>query len=64
MTEPVVGPQLLTIPQTADRLGYKTTAPVYRLIASGKLPVVKIPAGSRIDVADLRKYIDANKRVA
>lgn len=64
MTEPVVGPQLLTIPQTAKRLGYKTTAPVYRLISRGELPVVKIPAGSRVDAADLQKYIDANKRVA
>lgn len=57
-------PQLLTIPQTAERLGYKTTAPVYRLIARGELPVVKIPAGSRVDAADLQKYIDRNKRVA
>lgn len=57
-------PQLLTIPQTAERLGYKTTAPVYRMIARGELPVVKIPAGSRIDAADLEKYIEANKRVA
>jgi len=57
-------PQLLTIPQTAERLGYKTTAPVYRLIARGELPVVKIPAGSRVDAADLQEYIDRNKRVA
>jgi excisionase family DNA binding protein len=57
-------PQLLTIPQTAEALGYKTTAPVYRMIARGELPVVKIPAGSRIDAADLEKYIEKNKRVA
>lgn len=58
------GPRLLTIPETADRLGYKTTHPVYRLIAKGDLPVVKIPAGSRIDVSDLQAYIDRNKRSA
>lgn len=57
-------PKLLTIPQTAEALGYKTTAPVYRMISRGDLPVVKIPAGSRIDAADLEKYIEKNKRVA
>lgn len=64
MTDSTQGPQLLTIPQTAERLGYKTTPPVYRMIARGELPVVKIPAGSRIDAADLEKYIEKNKRVA
>lgn len=64
MTATEAGPRLLTIPQTAERLGYKTTAPVYRMIARGELPVVKIPAGSRIDAADLEKYIEKNKRVA
>jgi excisionase family DNA binding protein len=58
------GPKLFTIPETAKRLGYKTTAPVYRMISRGELPVVKIPAGSRIDAADLEKYIEKNKRVA
>lgn len=57
-------PVLLTIPDVAASLGYKTTAPVYRLISRGELPVVKIPAGSRVDATDLQKYIDANKRVA
>lgn len=64
MTDTEAGPKLFTIPETAERLGYKTTAPVYRMIARGELPVVKIPAGSRIDAEDLQKYIDANKRVA
>lgn len=57
-------PTLLTIPEVAAALGYKTTAPVYRMIARGELPVVKIPSGSRIDAADLEKYIEKNKRVA
>lgn len=64
MTDIEAGPKLYTIPETAERLGYKTTAPVYRMIARGELPVVKIPAGSRIDAADLEKYIEKNKRVA
>lgn len=57
-------PALLTIPKVAAALGYKTTAPVYRMISRGELPVVKIPGGSRIDAADLEKYIEKNKRVA
>ena len=63
-TTEFAGPQLLTIPETAERLGYKTPAPVYRMIARGELPVVKIPAGSRVDAADLEKYIAQNKRTA
>lgn len=57
-------PQLLTIPQAAERLGYKGRASVYRLIARGELPVVQVGKVSRIDEADLRDYIDRNKRVA
>ena len=57
-------PLLLTIPQTAEQLGYKTTAPVYRMIARGELPVVKIPAGSRIKTAELIAYIERNSRGA
>lgn len=64
MSRPTVSPQLLTIPQTAERLGYKAPNTVYRMIARGELPVVRIPAGSRIDAADLEKYIEKNKRVA
>lgn len=62
---PVTGaPLLLTIPQTARQLGYKSTKPVYMMIARGELPVVKIPSGSRIDAAVLEKYIERNSRVA
>jgi len=59
-------PQLLTIAETAKALGYspRSKNSVYRLIASGDLPAVTMPAGQRIDVEDLRKYIEANKRVA
>jgi len=57
-------PVLLTIPEVAASLGYKTTKPVYAMIARGELPVVAVPAGSRVDARDLEKYIDANKRVA
>jgi excisionase family DNA binding protein len=64
MSNTKAGPKLFTIPETAERLGYKTTAPVYRMISRGELPVVKIPAGSRVDAADLEKYIEKNKRVA
>lgn len=56
--------QLLTIPETAKALGYKSPMSVYRLIARGELPVVKLNAVSRIDAADLEKYIEKNKRVA
>lgn len=58
------GPVLLTIPEVAAALKYKSTKPVYGMIARGELPVVKIPSGSRVDVADLEKYIEKNKRVA
>lgn len=54
----------MTIPQTARQLGYKSTKPVYMMIARGELPVVKIPSGSRIDAAVLEKYIERNSRVA
>lgn len=57
-------PVLLTIPEVAASLGYRTTSPVYRLIANGELPVVAIPAGSRVDAKDLQAYIEANKRKA
>lgn len=59
-----VGPHLLTIPQTAERLGYKDRRSVYRLIARGELPVVQVGGVSRIDAADLDKYVEKNKRVA
>jgi len=62
---PTVGaPVLLTIPEVAASLNYKTTKPVYGMIARGELPVVQVPAGSRVALEDLEKYIDANKRVA
>lgn len=57
-------PVLLTIPEVAASLGYKTTKPVYALLARGELPIVAIPAGSRVDAKDLLAYIEANKRKA
>jgi excisionase family DNA binding protein len=59
-------PQLLTISETAKALGFspRSKNSVYRLIASGALPAVTLPGGQRVDVEDLRKYIEANKRVA
>lgn len=64
--------ELLTIPMVAERLKVSPNT-VYRLISLGELPVVKVGKSSpgfasrgvsRIDAADLQKYIDANKRVA
>lgn len=59
-----ISPQLLTIPQAAERLGYKGRASVYRLIARGELPVVQVGKVSRVSEADLRRYIERNTRVA
>lgn len=62
-------PQLLTIPETSERLRCSDNT-VYRLIASGELPAVDIaPRGSRssktrVDESDIAAYIDAKKRTA
>lgn len=62
----------MTIPQVAERLKLSRNT-VYRLISIGELPVVKVGNSSsgfatrgvsRVDAADLQKYIDRNKRVA
>ena len=72
VNETRIDPELLTIPQVAERLKL-SRGTVYRLISIGELPVVKIGKSSsgfatrgvsRIDAGDLQKYIDANKRVA
>jgi len=61
---PSEAPQLLTIAETAKALGFspRSKNSVYRLIASGDLPAVTLPGGQRVDVEDLRKYIEARKR--
>lgn len=64
--------ELLTIDMAAERLKVSRNT-VYRLISLGELPVVKVGKASpgfatrgvsRVDAADLEKYIEKNKRVA
>lgn len=57
-------PQLLTIPETAEALRYKSTDTVYRLIAREHLPTVRIGGVTRVDAAQLQRWIDARKRAA
>lgn len=58
--------RLLTATEAAAVLGFSTPAPVYKLIADGKLPTVTLPirGGTRIDQKDLDAFIEASKSVA
>jgi len=58
--------RLLTAREAAQVLGFKTPAPVYKLIADGKLPKVELPVrgGARIDQRDLDAFIERRKNVA
>ena len=50
------GPELLTIPVAAARLGLSRSK-LYELIADGELPTVRIGRARRIAVDDLRSFI-------
>lgn len=58
--------RLLTASEAAAVLGFKTPAPVYKLVAEGKLPTVNLPVrgGTRIDQKDLDAFIERRKSVA
>lgn len=58
--------RLLTVREAAAVLGFKTPAPVYKLIADGELPTVSLPVrgGTRVDEKDLDVFIERRKRVA
>lgn len=55
-------PHLITIQETAKRLGSSVTN-VYALVAKGELPVVPIGLrkGYRVDLRDLEQFIDQRK---
>ncbi len=50
------GPDLITIPVAAARLGLSHSK-LYELIADGELPTVRIGRAGRISVGDLRLFI-------
>lgn len=58
--------RLLTVREASAVLGFKTPAPVYKLIADGELPTVSLPVrgGTRIDEKDLDVFIERRKRAA
>lgn len=61
-----LAPQLLTIPQTAQRLGLGRTA-VYQLIATGELRSVDLGHGrskTRIREDDLLDFVEKRTRAA
>lgn len=58
--------RLLTVSEAGKVLGYRSVAPVYKLIAEGQLPTVALPVrgGTRIDRKDLDAFIERRKSVA
>lgn len=58
--------RLLTVREVATVLGYRSVAPVYKIIADKELPVVSLPVrgGTRVDQKDLDVFIERRKRVA
>jgi len=64
-TLPVVHPipQLMEVAQVAHRLNFNPRI-VWRLIREGKLKAIRIESRWRIDPADLKAYIDAQRVVA
>lgn len=51
-------PQLLTLPQAAQRLAVNRRT-VERQIAAGHLHAVKIGSATRIEVAELMRYLES-----
>lgn len=51
---------LLSIKETAEKLGYKSNVSVLRLVKSGKLKAVRLNQRTiRIDPEELQKYINS-----
>ena len=65
-SETDVETRLLTVSQVAKVLGYKSVAPIYKLIADGELRTVGLPVrgGTRVDQKDLDVFIERMKRSA
>lgn len=61
---PMVSPRLLPLKVAAEYLGLTIWAMRERIWA-GQIPVVQFPGGRKqyIDIQDLDKFIDQNKRV-
>lgn len=55
--------ELLTIEQTATRLGYTSRPPVYRLLRRGELPSLKVGHLRRIRASDVDAFLDARAAV-
>lgn len=55
--------KLLSIPAAAECIGL-SRASMYRLITTGRVPVVKIGGRSLVDPTDLAKLIAESKRAA
>jgi excisionase family DNA binding protein len=53
--------RLLTVEQAAEYIG-RTEQAMYQLISQKKIPVVRTDRRVMIDVKDLDKWIDENKR--
>ena len=55
---------LLSIKETAEKLGYKSNVSVLRLVKSGKLKAVRLNQRTiRIDPEELQKYINSKGEV-
>ena len=50
-------PRLVTVPDAAAMLGFKSRDPVYELVRSGDLEQVHIGRSSRIVVASIDAYV-------
>jgi excisionase family DNA binding protein len=55
------GPRLLTVEAAAEYIG-RTEQAVYQLISHKKLPTVRADRRVMIDVEDLNRWIEDNKR--
>lgn len=60
----MAAPQLVSVADAAPMLGLGSKNSVYKLIAAGELPVVEVGKVSKVDVEDIRSYIERHKRTA
>ena len=51
----------MSVKQATEYLGYKSTKSIYQLIDLG-LPVIRINKKTKIDKADIDKFMDSYKR--